>query len=184
LAGTAARGQGEKVDAERSQQQVSERLKSFEYEARRSERGNPGNALCKGAEYLRRGAPKSKSEWIAEIAEASRDAEEAIPFGPVTGQTIEEKDLFHFAPSVCLKFRGIERTKRNLKKATDAALSSYVASKDSVGQILDDPHISFAFCYLASHFALDLVDEKQINEIMEHIEAHQRELAEAISKNG
>lgn len=77
---------------------------------------------------MRRGAPKSKFEWIAEIAEAYRDAEEAIPFGPVTGQTIEEKDLFHFA--------------------------------------------------------LDLVDEKQINEIMEHIEAHQRELAEAISKNG
>lgn len=134
-------------------------------------------------ESLRTGTPKSIFEWIAEIAEAYRDAEEAIPFGPVTGQTIEEKDLFHFAPSVCLKFRGIKRTKRNLKKATDAALSSYVASKNSVGHILDDPHISFAFCYLASHFALDLVDEKEINEIMEHIEAHRGELAEAISKN-
>jgi len=133
---------------------------------------------------LRTGTPKSKLEWIAEISEAYRDAEEAIPFGAFTGQPIKEKDLFHLAPAVCLKFRGVKRTKRNLKKATDAALSSYVASKGSVGRILDDPHISFAFCYLASHFALDLVDEIEINEIMEHIAAHPKELAEAISKNG
>jgi hypothetical protein len=124
---------------------------------------NPENALFRGVEDLRTGIPKSKLEWIAEIAEAYQDAEEAIPFGPVTGQLIEEKNPFHFAPSVCLKFRGIKPTKRNLKKATDAALSSYVASKDSVGHILDVPHISFAFCYLASHFALDLLDEKEIN---------------------
>jgi hypothetical protein len=50
-------------------------------------------------ESLRTGTPKSRVEWIAEIAEAYRDAEEAIPFGSVTGQPIEEKDLFHFAPS-------------------------------------------------------------------------------------
>ena len=131
---------------------------------------------------MRTGTPKSEFEWITDIAEAYRDAEEAIPFGVFTGQVIEEKDLFHFAPSVCLKFRGIKRTKRNLKKATDAALSSYVASKDSVGNVLDDPHISFAFCYLASHFALNLVDEKEISDIMEYIEAHRKDLAEAISK--
>ena len=53
---------------------------------------------------MRTGTPKCKSEWIAEIAEAYRDAEEAIPFGPITGQLIEEKDLFHLAPAVCLKF--------------------------------------------------------------------------------
>jgi hypothetical protein len=31
---------------------------------------------------------------------------------------------------------------------------------------------------------LDLIDEKEINEIMEYIEAHRKELSEAISKNG
>jgi len=145
---------------------------------------NPENALFRGVEDLRTGIPKSKLEWIAEIAEAYRDAEEAIPFGPITGQLIEEKDLFHLAPAVCLKFRGIKSTKRNLKKATDGALSSYVASKDLVGPILDDSHVSFAFCYLASHFALDLVDEMEINDIMEYIEGHRKELAEAILKSG
>ena len=127
--------------------------------------------------------PQTKSEWIEEIAEAYRDAEEAIPFGKFVGKNIEEKDFFHMAPAICLKFRGIKRTKAKLEKTTEAALSSYVATKDSIEHILDDHHISFAFCYLASHFALDLVDEQEVNEIMEYIEAHRKELAEAISKN-
>jgi hypothetical protein len=69
-------------------------------------------------------------------------------------------------------------------KGDEVGAKGSLLSKDSVGHILDDPHISFAFCYPASHFALDLVDEKVINEIMEHIETHRKELAEAISKNG
>jgi len=129
------------------------------------------------------GIPQSKSEWIDEIAEAYRDAEEAIPFGRFTEEDIGEKDLFHMAPAICLKFRGIRRTKAKLEKVTEAVLSSYLATKDSIGHILDDHHISFAFCYLASYFALDLVDEHKVNEIMAHIETHRKELAEAISKN-
>jgi len=70
-----------------------------------------------------------------------------------------------------------------LEKVSEAAFSSYVATKDLIGHILDDHHISFAFCYLASHFALDLVDENDVNEIMAHIETHRKELVEAISKN-
>ncbi|MBK5100478.1 MAG: hypothetical protein JJE15_05720 [Desulfobacteraceae bacterium] len=128
--------------------------------------------------------PQTKSEWIEEIAEAYSDAEEAIPFGKFVGEHIEDKDLFHTAPGICLKFRGIKRTKAKLKKTTEAALSSYVATKDFLGHILDDPHISFAFCYLASHFALDLIDNQKVNEIMDYIEAHRKKLAEAISKKG
>ena len=128
------------------------------------------------------GIPQSKSEWIDEIAEAYHDAEEAIPFGKFVGKNIEEKDLFHMAPDICLKFRGVKKTKSNLKKVTEAALSSYTETKELIGQILDDPHISFAFCYLASHFALGLVDEKEINEIMEYIEEHRKELANTIAK--
>jgi len=133
---------------------------------------------------MRQIIPQTKTEWIEEIAEAYSDAEEAIPFGKFVGKKIEEKDFFHMAPDICLKFRGIKRTKAKLKKTTEAALSSYVATKDFIGHILDDPHISFAFCYLASHFALDLVDEQEVNEIMEYIETHRKKLAEAISKKG
>lgn len=135
------------------------------------------------AENMGLAIPQSKSEWIDEIAEAYRDAEEAMSFGKFVGEDIGEKDLFHMAPAICLKFRGIRRTKAKLEKATEAALSSYVATKDSIGHILDDHHISFAFCYLASHFAQDLVDEHEVNEIMAYIETHRKELAEAISKN-
>jgi len=138
----------------------------------------------KWTENLKTRAPKTKLEWIAEISEAYRDAKEAIPFGAITGQPIEEKDLFHLAPAVCLKFRGVKPTKKKLNKVNEVALSSYVASRDSVGPILDDPHVSFAFCYLASHFALHLVDELEINEVMEHIAAHPNQLAAAISKKG
>jgi hypothetical protein len=101
--------------------------------------------------------PQTKSEWIEEIAAAYSDAEEAIPFGKLVGQDIEEEDLFHMAPDICLKFRGIRRTKAKLEKASKAAFSSYVATKDSGGHILDGPYISFALCYLASHLQYPLI---------------------------
>ena len=85
------------------------------------------------------GIPQSKSEWIDEIAEAYRDVEEAMPFGHFVGENIGEKDLFHMAPAICLKFRGIRRTKTKLEKATEAALPSYVGTMDLIGHILDDP---------------------------------------------
>jgi hypothetical protein len=143
----------------------------------------PRDSISEGAKNMGQRIPQTKSEWIEEIAEAYRDAEEAIPFGQFVGKNIEEKDLFHMAPDICLKFRGIKRTKAKLKKTTEAALSSYVATKDFIGHILDDPHIAFAFCFLASHFSLDLVDEQEVNELMEYIEMHRKELAEAISKH-
>lgn len=49
--------------------------------------------------------PTAPAIWLKEIAAAYRDAEEAIPFGPMAGVTIISKELFHLAPSVCLKFR-------------------------------------------------------------------------------
>ena len=127
--------------------------------------------------------PQTKSEWIEEIAAAYSDAEEAIPFGTLVGQDIQEADLFLLAPEICMKFRGIRRTKAKLEKASNAALSSYVATKDLGGHILDGPYISFAFCYLASHFALELVGESEVDEIMTYIEVHRKELADAIAKN-
>jgi hypothetical protein len=103
----------------------------------------PRDSISEGAKNMGQRIPQTKSEWIEEIAEAYRDAEEAIPFGQFVGKNIEEKDLFHMAPDICLKFRGIKRTKAKLKKTTEAALSSYVATKDFIGHILDDPHIAF-----------------------------------------
>ncbi len=70
-----------------------------------------------------------------------------------------------------LKIRGIKTTEDNLKKATDAALSSFVATKESVDNLFEIPPMAFAFCYLASHFGLDLVDNNTLSEAMGYIES-------------
>jgi hypothetical protein len=72
--------------------------------------------------------PATLRAWLSEIADAYLDAYEAIPYGEVFGDTITENELFHMAPHICLKFRGIKRTKANIKKSTEAMLSSYIAT--------------------------------------------------------
>jgi hypothetical protein len=109
----------------------------------------------------KRNMPNTPHGWIAEIAEAYYDAYEAIPFGLLTGQKITEKELFHMSPHICLKFRGIERTKKNVNRATEAMLSSYVATEDQTDGIFLNPYITFSFGYLASHFAMGLLSEKK-----------------------
>jgi hypothetical protein len=60
--------------------------------------------------------PSAPRAWLKEIAAAYRDTEGAIPFGPAAGVTITKKDLFHLAPEVCLKFRGLEHRRRMSRK--------------------------------------------------------------------
>jgi len=55
---------------------------------------------------------------------------------------------------VCLEFRGMERSKKNVKKVTEAALSSYVATLETAPDSMADPQMAFAFCYIASHFGM------------------------------
>lgn len=117
------------------------------------------------------GIPESPEAWLEEIARAYLDALETLPFGKLVGQKIEPKDLFHLGPPVCLKFRGVKRSKKNLKRATEAALSSYVATKEIVGDLFDIPQMSFAFCYLASHFGLELIEENLSTEILDFLES-------------
>ena len=115
--------------------------------------------------------PKTPEAWLEEIAKAYLDAIETMQFGTLTRNKIEEKEFFHLAPSLCLKFRGIKTTEDNLKMATDTALSSFVATKDSVDNLFEIPQMAFAFCYLACHFGLDLVDKNTLSEAMGYIES-------------
>jgi len=126
--------------------------------------------------------PATPEQWLQEIAAAYKDAYDAIPFGPLTGQKFTENDLFHLTPAICLKFRNIKSTKALHKKVTEAMLSSYVATKDNVDGIFDNPHVAFPFCYLASHFGMELMTEYEVEEIMVYIEDHQTELSKAIKK--
>ncbi len=124
------------------------------------------------------GIPESPEAWLEEIARAYLDAFETLPFGKLAGQEIKAEDLFHLGPRICLKFRGIKSSKQNLKRATEAALSSYIATKEIVGDLFDIPQMSFAFCYLASHFGLELIEENLSTEILDFVESHLDNLVE------
>ena len=114
--------------------------------------------------------PSDPTAWLNEIAAAYRDAHDTLLFGQLVGGPISEEDLFHLGPAVCLKFRGVGNSKSNLKRATDAALSSHVATEQIIGNLFDVPQMSFAFCYVASHFGLGLMSEEQSLEILDHVE--------------
>ncbi|MBI4309580.1 MAG: hypothetical protein HY591_04540 [Candidatus Omnitrophica bacterium] len=58
----------------------------------------------------------------------------------------------------------------------EAALSSYVATKDNGRGELESPQMAFAFCYVASHFYLDLIAEDDGISILDFIAARKDEL--------
>jgi hypothetical protein len=128
------------------------------------------------------GLASTPGEWIIEIAEAYLDAYDAISFGTFVGHSITETELFQMAPQVCLKFRGIRQSRANVKKATEAMLSSYVATQDHDDHIFQNAHIAFSFAYLASHYGMGLLSEAQVAEIMDCIESHAIVLGKAIEK--
>ena len=114
--------------------------------------------------------PDSPEGWLKEIAEAYADAKETIPFAHLTEQKMTDDDLFHLAPSVCLKIRGIKKTEKILKQATDTALSNYVANLDAHKKALSDPYMAFALCYIVSHYGLKIIDENQVESVMHYLD--------------
>ena len=124
--------------------------------------------------------PSEPVAWLREIASAYLDARETIPFGELIGLTIDEDTLFHLAPSVCLKMRGLPQGGAPMRKARDAALTSYVATTEQEPQLRHDSLLAFSFAYLASHFGLDLLDTNEVGEIMEFVEQHREDLARLV----
>jgi hypothetical protein len=124
--------------------------------------------------------PTSPRAWLVEIADAFVDAAEAMPFGPLVDLDIEPADLFHLGPAVCLKLRGITATRARLKKATEAALTSYIVMQEREPEAMVTPHVAFAFCYLAAHFGLDLMNEQDVGAIMDYVVEHERQLVRLI----
>jgi len=127
--------------------------------------------------------PATPEAWLEEIRAAYADAREAIPFGPAVGQRIDEQELFHLAPAVALKFRSLPSRGATLKRATDSALASYVANLASQGAVLSDPRLAFAFCYLASHYGLGLVEMAAVESVMEFLERNAALLKKEVSRS-
>jgi hypothetical protein len=127
---------------------------------------------------MSRPIPSSVSNWFDEIKLAIADAREAEPFGRLIGQPITNANLFHLAPVVCLKFRCKKLRGGDAKRVTETALANYVvnADPDSVDDGLESkPSLAFAVCYVTAHLALNLVDEKQAEEILSYCEEHLEE---------
>jgi hypothetical protein len=121
--------------------------------------------------------PTSREAWLDEISGALRDAAEAIPFGPLVGASFGSDELFHLGPVTALKVRGIRRSKRSEREITEAALGSYVVTESEGAGSLADARVAFAFTYLATHFALNLLTEQQVAELMDYIESHPEALS-------
>jgi len=126
--------------------------------------------------------PVTEEGWLVEIAAAYEDAREAIPFGAALGEPFGETELFHLAPVVALKCRGIPRTRRNMRRATEAALASYIATRDANPHSLDNPAVAFAFCYLASHHGLEILSESRADTVIDYVERNRRSLVRLINQ--
>ena len=59
-----------------------------------------------------------------------------------------------------------------MREITEAALTSYIATTSEGSGSLTDSRVAFAFTYLTSHFALDLLTEQQVAELMDYIESY------------
>ena len=119
--------------------------------------------------------PTTPKQWLDEIRLAIADANGTKPFGILTGHPITDADLFHLAPLVCLKFRGRKTRGSEAKRVTETALANYVANSDPDGidhDLETKPMLAFALCYVATHLALDLLDEKEAEAILVHCEKH------------
>jgi hypothetical protein len=116
--------------------------------------------------------PKTPAQWLDEIRLAIADARKTKPFGILTGQRIKDGNLFHLAPLVCLKFRGLDYRDEELRgKVTEGALANYVANSDPDGTdhgLESRSLLAFAVCYVTAHYVLDLIDEREAETVLEY----------------
>ncbi len=119
--------------------------------------------------------PGTPAQWFDEIRLAIKDARGTKPFGWLVGQRITNANLFHLAPLVCLKFRGRKLVGPVANRVTETALANYVVNSDPDGVdhgLESKPLLAFAVCYVTAHLALDLIDEKRAEAILNYCEEH------------
>ena len=120
---------------------------------------------------MARSLPSTPEDWFQEIKLAIADAEEAKPFGALTGQQITDADLFHLAPLVALKFRGRKTKGLEAKRVIETALANYVVNSEQHG-LESRPTLAFVLCYVGAHIALDMLDEQEAEAVLVYCEEH------------
>ncbi len=124
---------------------------------------------------MKRRLPRTPSEWLKEIEDAIADARETKRFGALVGQSVTDDKLFLLAPLVCLNFRGRKLKGPEANRVTKTALANYVVStnREEFSHGLDQkPMLAFALCYIGAHLALDLVNEREAEAILNYCEEH------------
>ena len=124
--------------------------------------------------------PRSSEDWLAEIA-ADLDAREAIPFGDLLGEPFREADLFHWRPPWPSSFEAVRARHAAERVQTKLRLPATPQTSRRTQAFSNDPHLAFAFCYLASHYGLRLLTAECVEELMADIERNRKALARLIA---
>ncbi len=125
--------------------------------------------------------PNDRNGWFEDITQALISAIEIMPILNMANDEGLEQ-IFLLAPEICLKKRGLKTTKKNIEKAKEAALCSYVATKNNAAAELENPIIAFSLAYLASHFGLDLISDMECAQIMDAVEYGYDEILDELNK--
>jgi hypothetical protein len=113
--------------------------------------------------------PRTNADWIQEIELAWQDASDAKPFGPLVDAEVTDRTLFHLAPHVAMKFRRRGATREDAEQIVNGALANYVANTEKgapAARLLMRSRMAFAFCYVAAHLVMGLLDEERAGELM------------------
>ncbi len=124
---------------------------------------------------MKRKQPTAPNEWLDEIQQAMAHAAE-VPFEQLMHDPDKAVNLFHLAPIICLKFRGLDHRDEKLRqKVTEGALANYVVNSDSEGidhGLAHRPLLAFAVCYITAHYVLDLTDEQKAEAALDYCDEH------------
>ncbi len=121
---------------------------------------------------MKRDQPTTLDEWLHEIRLAIADASGDEPVDQLIRETDKAVNLFHLAPLVCMKFRGLNYRDEALRRTvTEGALANYVANSDPdrLDHGLESrPLLAFAVCYVTSHYVLDLIDDREAATVLDY----------------
>ena len=110
--------------------------------------------------------PKTPAEWLHEIVCAMADAQKFKPAHDSGRQKGIEHSTCNLAAVACLKFRGRRSRGNEIIGVLLDVIEAYLENTDPDRNGLQgSPFRSFAFCYLAAHRSLGLLDGPQADAI-------------------
>ena len=125
---------------------------------------------------MKRKQPTTNAKWLSEILLAIEDARGGESVNELVGDPMMDANLFHLAPIISMKFRGLDyRNEKLSRKVTEGALANYVANSDPEGVnhgLASRPFLAFAVCYVTAHYVLDLIDEQQAESLLNYCDKH------------